>query len=201
MKMLCCLISISIVASSLLAADFDPREYGARGDGRAKDTAAIQKAIDSAKAAGGGRVVLSPGTYLSGTIFLKSNIELTCPPAPSFSAAPIKPITLLLSAVAIVVICRQDRVSIAGKGRIDGNAKAILKPDSTAQPKSTKSGCGKAQRAGRPIKWCTSLSRPISPSATSSFLTRPSGPATLPAATISELMASLSPTMLPTAMV
>ena len=37
---------------------------------------AIQSAIDAAAAAGGGRVCLEPGLYLSGTLYLKSNIEI-----------------------------------------------------------------------------------------------------------------------------
>ena len=41
-----------------------------------KNGSAIQSAIDSVAAAGGGRVVLQPGVYLSGTIHLKSNVEL-----------------------------------------------------------------------------------------------------------------------------
>ena len=39
------------------------------------DTAAIQKAIDAAAKAGG-TVVLAPGAYLSGSLFLKSGTEL-----------------------------------------------------------------------------------------------------------------------------
>ena len=46
----------------------DVREYGARGDGKTTDTAAIQKAIDA-----GGIVHFPAGTYLTGTIYLKSN--------------------------------------------------------------------------------------------------------------------------------
>ena len=42
---------------------FDVTKYGAKGDGRADDQAAIQKAIDAAEAAGGGVVFLPPGTY------------------------------------------------------------------------------------------------------------------------------------------
>lgn len=55
---------------------FEPQRYGARRDGRTLDTAAINRAIDAASAAGGGVVYLSPGTYLTGTVFLKSNVTL-----------------------------------------------------------------------------------------------------------------------------
>lgn len=57
------------------AAGLDVRDFGAKGDGAAKDTAAIQAAIDKAAEAGG-TVVLSPGKYVSGTIHLRSNVTL-----------------------------------------------------------------------------------------------------------------------------
>ena len=46
------------------------------GNGKSLDTVAIQKAIDACHAAGGGSVVFSNGRFLSGTIFLKSNVTL-----------------------------------------------------------------------------------------------------------------------------
>ena len=39
------------------------RDFGAVGDGRTKDTAAVQRAIDA-----GGMVNFPPGTYLCGTL-------------------------------------------------------------------------------------------------------------------------------------
>jgi len=52
-------------------------DYGAVGDGQVDDTAAIQRAIDTCTTAGGGMVLLPAGrTYLSGTVRLKSNVEL-----------------------------------------------------------------------------------------------------------------------------
>ena len=50
------------------------REYGAVGDGRHLDTAAIQAAIDASTGGGGGTVFVPPGKYLTGTLFLKSNV-------------------------------------------------------------------------------------------------------------------------------
>ncbi len=52
------------------------KDFGAVGDGKTKDTAAIQKAVDAAHDAGGGSVVFPPGTYLTGTIYLKSRVRL-----------------------------------------------------------------------------------------------------------------------------
>ena len=54
----------------------DVREAGAVGDGRALDTAAIQRAVDRCAAAGGGTVLLPPGRYRSGTVLLRSHIVL-----------------------------------------------------------------------------------------------------------------------------
>lgn len=52
-------------------------EYGAAGDGRTKDTEAIQKAVDACAEAGGGRVLLPGGkTYLCASLVLKSHVEL-----------------------------------------------------------------------------------------------------------------------------
>src|SRR5229473_5470620 len=54
----------------------DARTYGAKADGTAKDTKAIQAAIDDCAGAGGGTVKLSGGTFLSAPIILKSNVTL-----------------------------------------------------------------------------------------------------------------------------
>ena len=54
----------------------DVRQYGAVGDGKTLNTAAIQAAIDEISARGGGRVTLTEGRYLCGRIDLKSGVEL-----------------------------------------------------------------------------------------------------------------------------
>ena len=67
-----------LIASALIAAgaDFDVRTQGAVGDGKTKDTAAFQKAIDACAAAGGGDVTVPVGDYLIGSIELKSRVTL-----------------------------------------------------------------------------------------------------------------------------
>src|SRR5579864_5547214 len=55
---------------------YDVRAFGAKGDGTSLDTAAIQRAIDAAAAAGGGTVEFPAGNYLSYSIHLKSHVGL-----------------------------------------------------------------------------------------------------------------------------
>lgn len=55
---------------------YEVKQYGAVGDGKTKDTAAIQEAIDICCREGGGVVQFSHGTYLSGGLYLKSGVTL-----------------------------------------------------------------------------------------------------------------------------
>jgi polygalacturonase len=54
---------------------YDVTRYGAVGDGRKLCTDALQTAIDACGTAGGGVVEVPPGTYLSGALFLRSNVH------------------------------------------------------------------------------------------------------------------------------
>jgi len=56
--------------------NFDIRDYGARDNGTTMNTAAFKKAIAACSAAGGGKVIVPPGKWLTGPIHLKSNINL-----------------------------------------------------------------------------------------------------------------------------
>ena len=68
--------SFSFTTSAAQAGVYDVKTFGAKGDGKALDTAAINKTIDAAAAAGGGTVYFPAGNYLSVSIHLKSNIAL-----------------------------------------------------------------------------------------------------------------------------
>ena len=56
--------------------DFHVETYGAVGDGQKLNTEAIHEAIDACHEAGGGRVVVPEGVFLTGAIHLKSNVHL-----------------------------------------------------------------------------------------------------------------------------
>ena len=106
---------------------FNVRNYGAAGDGKAKDTGAIQKAIDACFAARGGVVYLPPGDYLSGSIVLKSNVTLWLEAGATLwgskQIADYNPRNLIFARDA-------TNVGVAGPGTIDGNGEAYwLKQD------------------------------------------------------------------------
>src|SRR5262249_54047591 len=65
-----------IKAPSFPNRDFPITQYGAIGDGKADNTETIRKAIATCSNAGGGRVIVPPGIFLTGAIHLKSNVNL-----------------------------------------------------------------------------------------------------------------------------
>jgi polygalacturonase len=62
-----------LVAAPLVrsAVALSVRDFGAKGDGVSKDTAAIQQAIDRCSVLGGGEVLVPAGTYLTGAVALR----------------------------------------------------------------------------------------------------------------------------------
>ncbi len=125
-----CTLPILMCASALAAADFAPvynvRTYGATGTGAALDTAAIQKAIDVAAAAGGGTVYFPTGKFLSGTITLKSNITLYLAPG----AVLLGSKRIEDYAVKHLIYARGiENAAIEGGGSIDGQGDAFFNAD------------------------------------------------------------------------
>lgn len=73
------MLKLFLVMCSVLAvhaATFDVKTFGAKGDGKSPDREAINKAIDAASAAGGGTVYFPAGTFVTGSIRLRSNVAL-----------------------------------------------------------------------------------------------------------------------------
>lgn len=64
------------VPSAVSSRKYVISDYGAVADGKTVNTAAIQALIDRAAAEGGGTIVVPPGTFLTGSIFFKQNVNL-----------------------------------------------------------------------------------------------------------------------------
>lgn len=70
------LVAALLLSFAARAQTYSIKAYGAVADGKTLATAAIQKAVDACAKAGGGTVDVPPGTFLTGTIGLKSNVNL-----------------------------------------------------------------------------------------------------------------------------
>ncbi|MCR4916689.1 MAG: right-handed parallel beta-helix repeat-containing protein [Prevotella sp.] len=79
---------LALSATQMAAQVYNVRDYGARGDGRTLDSPAINAAIEAAAKGRGGQVLLPAGTYLCGSIRLKSNIDLHLSAGSKILAAP-----------------------------------------------------------------------------------------------------------------
>lgn len=126
---------------------YEVSAYGAVGDGKTNDAAAIQSAIDACEAAGGGTVVLESGkTYYSNSIQLKKNVNLHLQKGSVLRATadiegyirPCKmindPKTALVGnpvtgkpSFVFIYGFEADGCSITGEGTIDGNCYAFVK--------------------------------------------------------------------------
>ena len=76
------------MATMASASVYNVRDYGAVGDGKSLDHEAVNRAIEACVAGGGGQVYLPAGTYLCGSIRLKSNVELHLSAGCTIVAAP-----------------------------------------------------------------------------------------------------------------
>ncbi|MHC4400086.1 MAG: glycoside hydrolase family 28 protein [Planctomycetota bacterium] len=115
---------------------YDVGHFGAVPDGETLCTEAIQKAVDACAAGGGGTVRFPAGTFLSGTIFLKSHVSLwldagaTLKGSPNGEHYPQNPPAVRSytdNYVSQSLIAGEDleHVAIRGRGTIDGSGSAF----------------------------------------------------------------------------
>jgi hypothetical protein len=120
-------------AEDLGARVYNIRKYGAKGDGIALDTAALQAAIDACHQDGGGIVLVPAGTFQIGSVELKSNVTLHIAAAgkllgsadgKQYHAVDAIPLTgdstLNDGNWALLFAVNATNVTIEGAGTIDG---------------------------------------------------------------------------------
>ncbi|MDR6880710.1 glycoside hydrolase family 28 protein [Bacillus sp. 3255] len=117
------------------------KDYGAVGDGVAKDTASIQQAIDYCAEQGGGTVVVPKGEFLSGTLYLRSYVELHLTPAARIVSSMEEADFILPSGAealelsegqgsrALVCARHAVHIGVTGLGTIDGRGEQFLEPE------------------------------------------------------------------------
>ncbi len=123
----------NIVAPKFPDRDFVITKYGAVPDGKTLCSAAIEKAVEACAEAGGGRVVIPRGTFLTGAIHLKSNVNLHISEGAvlRFSTDPNDYLPLVLTRYEgiecmnyspLIYAYGQKNVAVTGKGILDGQA-------------------------------------------------------------------------------
>ncbi len=117
-------------ASSRLC--FDVRDFGATGDGKSNDTAAIQRAVDACAKQGGGVALVHNGKFLIGTLVLRSHVELhltsTAVLAGSADLSQYQADEHVVYKTlnrSLVYAAGCEHVAITGPGTIDGQGKAF----------------------------------------------------------------------------
>ena len=126
------LVSVLLSAASLAVAGeslYDIRDFDAIVGGKDLCTKAIQNAIDRCSEEGGGTVYLPPGTWLTGTVYLESNVtiqlDIGCTLLGSKNKADYGPIRKLadggeFSYWAVIAGKGLENIAIRGRGVIDG---------------------------------------------------------------------------------
>ena len=110
---------------------FNVHAFGATGDGTTKDTAAFQKALDTCGAAGGGTVIVPAGSYLIGSLELKSRTILVLQSgahllgSPDLADYPVMKVRWEGKWIdghrALIFAHDADHIAIIGGGIISGN--------------------------------------------------------------------------------
>ncbi|MFB4268243.1 glycoside hydrolase family 28 protein [Nonomuraea sp. GTA35] len=119
--------------------------HGAVGDGTAKCTEAFRRAVEACAAAGGGRVLVPAGTWLTGAIHLADNVELHLEEGATirFSRDPADylPVVFtryegieLMNYSPFIYAHGRTNVAITGAGVIDGQADATHWWDWSSDP-------------------------------------------------------------------
>lgn len=128
---------------------YNVRDFGAKGDGAALDTSAVQAAIDACSRDKGGTVLIPAGDFLVGTLELKSNVTLHLAAQGRLLGSGDKEQYKAGSGippgngnVVMISAANAENISIEGRGTIDGNGAKFFtgKGDNTGPGQNSAEG-------------------------------------------------------------
>lgn len=121
------LIFICVQTAPVFAKDYKASLFGINSDGVTLNTRSIQYAIDFINENGGGRLVFYVGRYVTGSIFLKSNVTIHLEEG-AVLVGSLNPFDYDKKIwTALVFAYDQKNVGITGKGIIDGRGQEVAR--------------------------------------------------------------------------
>ncbi|MDD4661213.1 MAG: glycosyl hydrolase family 28-related protein, partial [Massilibacteroides sp.] len=131
---LLCFISIGAQAKEYSVLDF-----GVKADGQTLNTKTLQTAIDRVSESGGGKLIFPEGTFLTGSLQLKSNVHLYFKSGAVLlgSTNPYHYTELKMlgrpvsekkddnSQMALLVAYKAENIAVEGEGKIDGQGRVL----------------------------------------------------------------------------
>jgi len=128
-------LALSGVGHGQEVVNYSANDFGAKGDGKTLNTAAIERAIRAAQQSWPTTVTFKPGVYLTGSIFLKQNVTLrldkgvTLLGSQNIADYPELPTRIagieMTWPSALVNIYNTTNAAIEGEGTIDGDGKVF----------------------------------------------------------------------------
>lgn len=118
---------ICLQSPQLFAKDYLATMFGIHSDGIGMNTRSIQFAIDYINKNGGGRLVFHVGRYLTGSIYLKSNVTIHLEEGAVLMGS-LNPFDYdQHELTALIFAIDQENIGITGRGMIDGQGKAVAR--------------------------------------------------------------------------
>jgi len=125
-----CLLNLLVMSCRSKTTSYNILDYGAKGDGKTMNTKAINKTIEICNSNGGGTVLIPPGTFVSGTVVLLSNVNFHLEPGAILIGSRDTSDYLKMKSMLFEegynrfgMICAVNAmiISITGSGEINGN--------------------------------------------------------------------------------
>lgn len=119
--LLATILAVLALSFSLRAQVYQASSFGIKSDGITLNTRSIQAAIDFISSHGGGVLEISVGRYLTGSMFMKSNVELRLLEG-AVLVGSVNPYDyeMVEGNYGLILAKGQENISVKGKGVIDG---------------------------------------------------------------------------------